>query len=94
MVTSSLSTAEEFGICDLADIPASDPVAVANTADPFDAPKKIIVGKVANRIDGISHPHIITNPIVEAALQRYSPAQEVCHIEVFQVQARVAAGCK
>jgi hypothetical protein len=48
--------------------------------------------EVANRIDAIGHPQIITNPFVEAALQR--PAQEVCHIGVFQVQACVAASCK
>ena len=35
---------------------------VTNAAYPFDSPKKVVVGEVLNRIDGLSHPKIITDP--------------------------------
>ena len=31
-------------------------------AYPFDSPKKVVVGEVLNRIDGVSHWKIITDP--------------------------------
>jgi hypothetical protein len=35
---------------------------VTNAAYPFDSPKKVVVGEVLNRIDGVSHWKIITDP--------------------------------
>ena len=35
---------------------------VTNAAYPFDSPKKVVVGEVLNRIDGLSHSKIITDP--------------------------------
>ena len=35
---------------------------VTNAAYPFDSPKKVVVGEVLNRIDGLSHWKIITDP--------------------------------
>src|SRR4029077_17393079 len=35
---------------------------VTNAAYPFDSPKKVVVGEVLNRIDGLSHSQIINDP--------------------------------
>ena len=35
---------------------------VTNAAYPFDSPKKVVAGEVLNRIDGLSHSKIITDP--------------------------------